>query len=28
VMAATGGLVIWLARNRLSHQPHKTASGG
>jgi MFS transporter, PPP family, 3-phenylpropionic acid transporter len=28
VMAATGGLVVWLARNRLSHQPHKAASGG
>ncbi|KRR17760.1 3-phenylpropionic acid transporter [Bradyrhizobium lablabi] len=28
VMAALGGLVIWLARDRLSHQPHKAASGG
>ena len=28
VMAASGGLVIWLARHRLSHQPHKLASGG
>ena len=24
----SGGLVIWLARERLSHQPHKAASGG
>ena len=23
-----GGLVVWLARDRLSHQPHKAASGG
>lgn len=28
VMAALGGLVIWLARERLSRQPHKAASGG
>ncbi len=28
VMAALGGLVVWLARDRLSHQPHKAASGG
>jgi MFS transporter, PPP family, 3-phenylpropionic acid transporter len=28
VMAALGGLVVWLARARLSHQPHKAASGG
>jgi PPP family 3-phenylpropionic acid transporter len=28
VMAALGGLVVWLARERLSHQPHKAASGG
>ena len=28
VMAASGGLVIWLARRRLAHQPHKAASGG
>jgi PPP family 3-phenylpropionic acid transporter len=27
-MAALGGLVVWLARERLSHQPHKAASGG
>jgi len=27
-MAALGGLVVWLARDRLSHQPHKAASGG
>ena len=27
-MAALGGLVIWLARARLSSQPHKAASGG
>jgi len=28
LMAALGGLVVWLARERLSHQPHKAASGG
>ena len=28
VMAALGGLVVWLARDRLAHQPHKAASGG
>jgi PPP family 3-phenylpropionic acid transporter len=28
LMAALGGLVVWLARDRLSHQPHKSASGG
>jgi PPP family 3-phenylpropionic acid transporter len=28
LMAALGGLVVWLARERLSHQPHKSASGG
>jgi PPP family 3-phenylpropionic acid transporter len=28
LMAALGGLVVWLARKRLSHQPHKSASGG
>jgi PPP family 3-phenylpropionic acid transporter len=28
VMAALGGLVIWLARDRFAHQPHKAASGG
>ena len=28
VMAALGGLVVWLARDRLSPQPHKAASGG
>lgn len=27
-MAASGGLVIWLARARLSRQPHSAASGG
>lgn len=27
-MATLGGLVIWLARARLSPQPHKAASGG
>ena len=27
-MAASGGLVVWLARQRLAHQPHKAASGG
>ena len=27
-MAASGGLVIWLSRQRLAHQPHKAASGG
>lgn len=27
-MAASGGLVIWLARTRLSRQPHSAASGG
>jgi len=28
LMAALGGLVVWLARKRLAHQPHKSASGG
>ena len=28
VMAALGGLIVWLARDRLSRQPHKAASGG
>jgi PPP family 3-phenylpropionic acid transporter len=28
VMAALGGLIIWLTRERLSRQPHKPASGG
>lgn len=28
VMAALGGLVIWLARDRFANQPHKAASGG
>ena len=28
VLLALGGLVVWLARERLSHQPHKAASGG
>jgi PPP family 3-phenylpropionic acid transporter len=28
VMAALGGLVIWLSRQRLARQPHKPASGG
>jgi PPP family 3-phenylpropionic acid transporter len=27
-MAALGGLIIWLARERLARQPHKPASGG
>ncbi|HUD87236.1 MAG TPA: MFS transporter [Xanthobacteraceae bacterium] len=27
-MALSGGLVMWLARHRLAHQPHSTASGG
>ena len=27
-LAALGGLVVWVARERLSHQPHKAASGG
>ena len=25
---AVGGLVMWLARHRLSHHPHSAASGG
>ena len=28
VMAGSGALVMWLARHRLSHQPHSAASGG
>jgi PPP family 3-phenylpropionic acid transporter len=27
-MAALGGLIIWLTRERLARQPHKPASGG
>ncbi len=27
-MAALGGLIVWLARDRLARQPHKPASGG
>jgi PPP family 3-phenylpropionic acid transporter len=27
-MAALGGLIIWVARERLARQPHKPASGG
>ena len=27
-MAASGALVMWLARHRLAHQPHSVASGG
>jgi PPP family 3-phenylpropionic acid transporter len=27
-MATSGGLVVWLSRQRLAHQPHKAASGG
>jgi PPP family 3-phenylpropionic acid transporter len=28
LMAASGGLVVWLAREQLAHQPHKSVSGG
>ena len=27
-MALSGGLIMWLARHRLSDQPHSAASGG
>jgi PPP family 3-phenylpropionic acid transporter len=27
-MALSGGVIMWLARHRLFHQPHSTASGG
>jgi PPP family 3-phenylpropionic acid transporter len=27
-MALAGGVVMWLARHRLEHQPHSAASGG
>ncbi|HLG83085.1 MAG TPA: MFS transporter [Bradyrhizobium sp.] len=28
VMAGSGALLTWLARHRLAHQPHSSASGG
>ncbi|MDU6376642.1 MAG: MFS transporter, partial [Bradyrhizobium sp.] len=27
-MAGSGGLLVWVARHRLAHQPHSAASGG